>query len=188
MIKVLIADWQRYYLRYKKNLGPFISLIIFPVIFLYNSGMFFSMLYRLENFLILSSNFILKSLGILFYPFYHIIVYSLLDINISPWTKIGKGLYIHNKGIILADAVRLGKNPTLIGPLTIGNNLNENQSPVLGDNVTVCTGARIIGKIVIGDNVIIGANAVVTKSFKSNVILGGVPAKVIKKNSIVINF
>ena len=51
----------------------------------------------------------------------------------------------------------------------------------IGKNVTICTGAKIIGNIVIGDNVIIGANAVVVKDVPANTIAGGVPAKVLKR-------
>jgi maltose O-acetyltransferase len=52
---------------------------------------------------------------------------------------------------------------------------------VIGNNVWIGAGARIVGGNTIGDDVIIGANAVVTKSIPSNSVAVGVPAKVIKK-------
>ena len=54
-------------------------------------------------------------------------------------------------------------------PVTIGNNV------WIGGNVTILPG------VTIGDNVVIGAGSVVTKSFSSNVVIGGNPAKIIKK-------
>lgn len=50
----------------------------------------------------------------------------------------------------------------------------------IGDNVHIGNNVTILPNITIGDNVIIGAGAVVTKSFPSNVVIAGVPAKVIK--------
>lgn len=56
--------------------------------------------------------------------------------------------------------------------------------PVLGDGVTVCTGAVIVGDIEIADGVTIAANAVVVKSVeKASCLVGGVPAKVIKEKA-----
>lgn len=45
----------------------------------------------------------------------------------------------------------------------------------------MCCGAKIIGGIHVGNNVVVGANAVVCKDVPDNVVVGGVPAKVIKK-------
>lgn len=51
---------------------------------------------------------------------------------------------------------------------------------VIGRNCWLAKGVCIMPGVILGDNVTVGANAVVTKSFPDNVILGGVPAKVIK--------
>lgn len=52
---------------------------------------------------------------------------------------------------------------------------------MIGNNCVIYPGAKIFGKITIGDNCIIGANAVVNKSFPNDCVIGGVPAKIIKK-------
>ncbi|MFA6144203.1 MAG: DapH/DapD/GlmU-related protein [Sulfurimonas sp.] len=51
----------------------------------------------------------------------------------------------------------------------------------IGDNVWIGAGARIIGPVTIGSNVVIAANAVVTKDVESNTIVGGIPARVLKR-------
>ena len=52
--------------------------------------------------------------------------------------------------------------------------------PRIGNNVTVCCGAKVLGDITVGNNVVIGANAVVCKDVPDNCVVGGVPAKIIK--------
>lgn len=62
---------------------------------------------------------------------------------------------------------------------TIGATLDG--APVIGDQAYIGAGARISGKIRLGDNVTVAPNAVVTKSFHdSNIVLGGVPARVLR--------
>ena len=50
----------------------------------------------------------------------------------------------------------------------------------MGDNVGFGPGAKVLGKVTIGDNCFIAANAVVVKDMPSNSIIAGIPAKVIK--------
>lgn len=52
--------------------------------------------------------------------------------------------------------------------------------PVIGDRVMISTGAKIIGDIVIGNDVIVGANAVVINDAPSRAVVGGVPAKILR--------
>lgn len=55
--------------------------------------------------------------------------------------------------------------------------------PTIGNNVTIYAGAVVVGGVSVGDNVVIGANAVVVKDVPSNVVVVGVPAKIIKYNN-----
>lgn len=57
---------------------------------------------------------------------------------------------------------------------------NNNGIPTIGNDVEICAGAKVIGPIHIGDDVIIGANAVVTKDIPSHSMVVGVPGKIIK--------
>lgn len=178
IIKDIIVDWERYTALHKK-----VSFLLFFAIFFNNPGMFFSIIYRIESNLINSKIILFKLIAYLLYPLYFIITYYILDFNIPPTVKIEKGLYIHNRGIVFTNFVNAGKNLSLIGPITVGLKNMPGSSllpPKIGDNVSVFTGARIIGDIKIGNNVYIGANAVVVKDVPSNVVVGGVPAKIIK--------
>ncbi len=95
----------------------------------------------------------------------------------------GPGLRIWHYGNIVVNAyARVGKNCTLHGDNCIGNNGFGGKSPKIGDNVDIGVGAKIIGDIEIASNVIIGAGAVVNKSFTEEyVVIAGVPAKVVKR-------
>jgi serine O-acetyltransferase len=174
------SDWLRYTVLHKK-MNP----LLFVVIYFRNPGMFFSVLYRIERYLLFHSFILFKLLGVLLYPLYFMITYYILDIDISPRVDIGEGLYVHNRGIIFTDQVVAGKNLTLIGPLTLGTRgvglYEDARGPTLGNNITVYAGARIVGPVKLGDNVYIGANAVVVKDIAANCIVGGVPAKILKK-------
>ncbi len=87
----------------------------------------------------------------------------------------------HPHNIVIGRNVKIGKNCTIYHDVTIGQNLGE--FPQIGSNVIIYTGARVIGGITIGDNAIIGANAVVTSDVPENAIVVGMPAKVIKYRS-----
>lgn len=64
--------------------------------------------------------------------------------------------------------------------VTIGQGFTPDDVPVIGNNVIILAGAKLFGRIVIGDDVMIGANAVVNKSFpEGHCRIAGVPAKVI---------
>ena len=76
----------------------------------------------------------------------------------------------------------MGDNVKLHGSNCIGNNGFIDKAPKIGNNVDIGFGAILIGDIEIADDIIIGANALVNKSFlEKGVTIAGVPAKIIKK-------
>lgn len=96
--------------------------------------------------------------------------------------QIGKGTILGYQalGMVIHKRCVIGKNCHISQNVTIGGTSGLYEVPVLGDNVQVGAGAVIIGPIHIGDNVIIGANSVVNKDIPANSVAVGAPAKVIK--------
>lgn len=107
-------------------------------------------------------------------------------IELPIGTKVGGGLSIkHFPGAVVAYDSILGENCTLNHDITIGRSFGGANAgcPIIGNNVIIFPGARVIGRIKIGDNVIISANAVVTKEIPDNCVVAGVPAKIVKTDS-----
>jgi serine O-acetyltransferase len=101
-------------------------------------------------------------------------------IEIHPNTKIGYGFYIgHFGGIIINEKTIIGNNCNISQGVTIGqiNRGEKKGTPTIEDEVYIAPGAKIIGKINIGRNSSIGANAVVVKDVSANTTVGGIPAK-----------
>lgn len=95
--------------------------------------------------------------------------------NASLGTYLGGGACFKDKpnfvhglyGIIVAHDAVIGKNCVLYHQVTIGQNGGPG-APIIGDNVTIGAGAKIIGKVHVGNNCKIGANAVVYKDVPDN--------------------
>ena len=101
-----------------------------------------------------------------------------------PLNCFGPGLSIAHLGCIYVNQnAKVGSNCRSHEMVTIGATSGDNSAPVLGDNIFIGTGAKIIGAIEIANDVAIGAGAVVVKSiFDSNTTWAGVPAIRISNN------
>jgi serine O-acetyltransferase len=94
--------------------------------------------------------------------------------------SIGPGLFVqHGEGTLIA-AEQIGENCWINQQVTVGYT-NEVDRPTIGKNVTIHAGAKILGKVTVGDNSTIGANSVVISDVPSSVTVIGVPAKVVWK-------
>ena len=98
-----------------------------------------------------------------------------------PANVFGPGLSIAHAGTIVVNGnARVGANCRIHVCVNIGADAGDgDRAPIIGDGCYIAPGAKIFGDIHIGDNVGIGANAVVNKSFPSNVTVAGVPAGII---------
>lgn len=83
-------------------------------------------------------------------------------------------------GVVLHPRCVIGKSCLIGQQVTIGGRSKHEAVPVIGDNVFIATGAKVLGPIKIGNNCVIGANAVVVKDVPDNSVAAGVPAKIIK--------
>ena len=104
--------------------------------------------------------------------------------DIGPSAKIGKGFSIgHPVGVVITGNAKIGDNCFLLSGVVIGSKSNTvgGGDITIGNNVYIGTGAKIVGKkIMIGNEVTIGANAVVLKDIPSESICVGIPARVIR--------
>lgn len=104
--------------------------------------------------------------------------------EISPYAKIGDGfLILHSVGIVIGHEVEIGENCEIFQNVTIGSNrkeINNRYMPIIGNNVSIGTGAIVVGAIHIGNNVVIGANSYVDKDIPDNAFVVGTPARIVK--------
>ncbi len=126
-----------------------------------------------------------RKLYLLKIPVIPIIIYVFMRIFLGavvPYkTKIGNNAVFGHSGLGLVlhpDAV-IGDNAYIMHNVTIGGR-GKAQVPIIGNNVFIGTGAIVLGDITIGDDVVIGANAVVIKSVPDNCVMAGVPARQVK--------
>lgn len=145
-------------------------------------------------------------LGVIFlYPGFHILVYHRIahfffrmkwhfiarlisqtgrfwtGIEIHPGAIIGSGLFIdHGMGIVIGETAEIGDNCTLYHGCTLGGTGKDKgkRHPSLGNNVLVGAGAKLLGPFKVGDNAMIGANAVVLNEVPPGATVVGVPGHV----------
>ena len=114
-------------------------------------------------------------------------------IEIHPGAKIGAGFMIdHGMGVVIGETAVIGNNVTLYHDVTLGGRkfYDENgkklekRHPTICDNVTIGSGAQILGPITIGRNVKIGSNASVIKDIPDNCTVVNTPAYIVKKSEV----
>lgn len=106
-------------------------------------------------------------------------------IEIHPGATIGRRFFIdHGMGVVIGETAEIGDDVLMYHQVTLGGTSLEKvkRHPTIGSNVLIGMGAKIIGALVVGDNVRIGANAVVTKDVPSDSTVVGIPGKVVKRN------
>lgn len=103
---------------------------------------------------------------------------------IGRGAEFGPGfVLVHSTGVVINGAVRGGRDVKIEHQVTIG--AERGLSPVLGDDLFIGAGAKIVGQVTIGSGVRIGANAVVVKDVPDNMTAVGVPARYIPRTDVL---
>jgi serine O-acetyltransferase len=101
--------------------------------------------------------------------------------DIAIEARLGSGLMLpHPNGVVIHEDARIGDDCMIMQQVTVGM-IGEGEVPTIGNRVYIGAGAKIIGKLVIGDGARIGANAVVTSDVPPNCTAVGVPARIIER-------
>ncbi len=149
----------------------------------YEEGLFFTILFRMAQRIHRFRNPVLRfCLSLTFTWTIYRFISVLLGIHIDSDAQIGKGFYIGHHGCIFVGPVRIGKYSNISQEVTIGIGRFGRKHcgiPTIGERVYIGPGAKIFGEISIGDNVSIGANAVVSKDIPKNAIVVGNPARIV---------
>lgn len=104
-------------------------------------------------------------------------------IQIPLGTQVGEGLrFFHFSCVVINPRSVIGDNCTIFHGVTLGTSRGEGAGfPVVGNNVVLSAGAKLIGGVNVGHHVMIGANAVVVKDIPDGAVAVGVPAKVVSQ-------
>ncbi|WP_252191192.1 serine O-acetyltransferase [Polaribacter sp. Q13] len=145
---------------------------------LFNASFKITFWFRLDTYLGAKKNIIFKTLYGLTYVI-HKRNQLKTGIQIDFMTTCGKGLnFPHFSCIVINGGALIGANCTIFQGVTIGS-VRGKGTPIIGDNVVLAPGCKIVGNIKIGDNVFIAPNTVVIKDVPEGATVAGVPAKVI---------
>jgi serine O-acetyltransferase len=109
------------------------------------------------------------------------LIIILTTVELPNRAVVGPGLFIpHPSGIVVHMDAKIGRHCNLGHQVTIGvGGRGRSGVPVIGDRVFIAPGAKLFGPIMVGNDVAIGANAVVLKDVPDHVVAAGIPAKII---------
>ncbi|MGD1023882.1 MAG: serine O-acetyltransferase [Candidatus Sulfotelmatobacter sp.] len=106
-------------------------------------------------------------------------------IEIHPGAEIGRRLFIdHGMGTVIGETAIVGDDVTLYQGVTLGGTGKEKgkRHPTLGNNISIGSGAKLLGNITIGDNCRVGAGSVVLRNVPPNSTIVGVPGHIVLRD------
>ena len=104
-------------------------------------------------------------------------------IEIHPGAKIGHRFFIdHGMGVVIGETTEIGDDVLIYQNVTLGGTGKEKgkRHPTIGNQVVIGTGAKVLGNILVGDGVKIGAGSVVVKPVPSHSTVVGIPGRVVR--------
>lgn len=177
VVKLILSDYKKY----KKYGGNFFSILFFT------QGFWAILQYRIAHSVYKMQFPIIKQILQVFCLLWQKTIEIITGISIPASVTIGNSFYIgHFGGIILNAKTVIGNNCNISQGVTIGVSGIEDKRgvPVIGNNVYIGANAVLAGRIVIGNNILIGACSLVNSNVEDNVVMVGVPAvKVSEKGS-----
>lgn len=181
-IKYLWMDLTLYALRRNRSgvFWPLLVVIIYPQTWA-------NIQYRLQKTIIEGCYIpVIRHVLMTYFFFSGRLVKMLTGIEVHHSAECGPGLYFAHLGsVIIAMNCKLGHSCSIHQEVTLGGAGYDNETngfPVLGNAVYVGAGAKILGGVNIGSDVLIGANAVVVKDIPDHSTAAGIPARVINHN------
>ena len=114
----------------------------------------------------------------------HLFMRFTFTTSVPYMATIGPNTSVNNwgMGIVIHRRVVIGKNCEIAQHVTIGGRSGYEAVPVIGNDVFIGVGAKILGPIKVGDGAIIGASAVVLHDVPPHSMVAGIPARIIKTN------
>ncbi len=106
-------------------------------------------------------------------------------IEIHPGATIGRRLVIdHGHGIVIGETAEIGDDVLIYQGVTLGGTGKDvgKRHPTIGNNVMICSGAKVLGPFKVGDNSRVAAGAVVLEEVPPNSTVVGIPAKVVRQD------
>ena len=128
---------------------------------------------------------ILRKVFSFFYKIAFKFIQIITGIELPCEVEIGRNFVIdHFGGIVISGYAKFGDNCRIRNGVVVGlRRVTEPRAPVIGDNVDIGTGAKVLGPITIGNNAVIGANAVVLIDVPENCVAVGIPATIKQRRS-----
>lgn len=121
---------------------------------------------------------VVRQLMIFIYLIVNTICMAITGIHIHRENEIGPGLIIHNFSAVMVLAQKIGHSCTLNQGVTVGT-VRGMGRPIVGNNVYLGAGCKVMGAVTIGDNVVVSANSLVVGDVPSDCTVMGVPARII---------
>lgn len=112
------------------------------------------------------------------------ILFVLFKAVVPYQTRIGKNCVLSHGGVgvVIHKKAIIGDNVCICHQVTIGGRGRWDNVPLIGDDVYISPGAKIIGPVRIGNNSIVAPNSVVLKNIPEKCIAAGIPARILRRN------
>ncbi|QDU72981.1 serine O-acetyltransferase [Mucisphaera calidilacus] len=122
----------------------------------------------------------------LVYRFLFVVSEWVLGVHLPYTTRVGRRVRIEHFGGLILVARSIGDDTVIRQNTTFGalDDARVGQYPVIGSRVEIGCGVAILGPVRVGDDAVIGANAVVVRDVEAGAVVGGVPARVIRRREV----